>query len=83
MLKTKCESKGDIPKALEELQRSVGIELSDKLSILHINESLINLQSITTNNEKNSNTPRNVINFEDKYAQALMGLALKVKTRKY
>jgi len=48
MLRRKCDKEGDVPKAIDLLQKSVGIEVSDKLSIGHINQSLINLRKITT-----------------------------------
>ena len=76
MLKRKCETEGDIPKAIDLLKKSAGIEVSDKLSIWHIYESLDNLESINDYQKD-----RKVISFESAYTQALMGLALKVKTR--
>lgn len=46
MLKRKCESEGDVPKALDILFKSVGIELADRLSIEHIKDSIINLSEV-------------------------------------
>ncbi len=41
MLKRKCENEGDVPKAIDILlNKSVGIEVSDKLSIDHLNHSI-------------------------------------------
>lgn len=63
--------------AIDILFASSGIEMSDKLSIRHIEESIFELEAVV------SADSRQAINFEDKYAQALMAVALKVKTRKH
>lgn len=66
--------------------------MADQLSIEHIRQSLISLNEI-----RDARIPSNpardessqgivgghVINFEEKHAQALIALALKVKTRKH
>jgi len=76
MLKRKCDQPGDVSKAIELLQNSAGIELADSLSIDHIKESIVNLTEIEHEGLR-------AINFQEKHAQALIGLALKVKTRKH
>lgn len=82
MLSKKFEGEGDVPKAIDELFKSSGIELADRLSIDHINLSLDNLRSIY--NESIDGHKHYAINLEEeKYAQALMALALKVKVRKF
>lgn len=78
MLKRKCESEGDVQKAIEILKNSSGIEVADELSIDHIKDSIHNLEEATDNSKS-----RKIVNFDDQYAQALIGLALKVKTRKH
>lgn len=59
------------------MNKSAGIEMADKLSIKHIKESIDNLSRIV--NASNSK----VIDFNERHAQALIGIALKVKTRKH
>lgn len=58
-----------------------GIEIADSLSIDHILMSLANLKELYYIKD---NTKYNAIDLNnDVYAQALIGLSLKVKTRKY
>lgn len=78
MLKRKCDKQGDVKQAIDILFASSGIEIADKLSIRHIEESIIQLESVRGGSEN-----RRAINFDDKYAQALMAVSLKVKTRKH
>jgi hypothetical protein len=62
--------------------RSAGIEVADRLSIDHIKESVINLREVRDARNAGKNNGM-VLDFEEKHAQALITLALKVKTRKY
>ena len=64
MLKRKCQEEGDVPKTIEILKNSSGIEIADKLSIDHIYQSLDNLESIVIPDLKNSTKLRNIINIE-------------------
>ena len=75
MLKRKCQQPEDVAKAIETLQSSAGIEMADRLSIEHIRESIVNLTEIRQGTAK-------VIDIQERHAQALIALALKVKTRK-
>jgi len=68
MLKRKCQNEGDVPFAIDVLFGSSGIEMSDRLSIDHINESIHNLQTITNGNSGDQSQFRQVINFDDQYA---------------
>lgn len=78
MVQTQFENKvKDVPLGASMLFDSRGIELADKLSIDHIREALSSLQGM----EYPSNTP--IIDPTEEHFQALVGLALKVKTRKY
>lgn len=71
----------DVPVGVEMLFESSGIEIADKLSIDYINLSLKNLQSAMFTFD---GSERPVIDLEnDEHAKALIGLALKVKTRTY
>jgi hypothetical protein len=49
MLKRKCEHEGDVPKAIDLLLKSKGIEIADRLSIEHIKQSIINLGEVRRN----------------------------------
>lgn len=49
--------------------------MADRLSIDHIRESIVNLTEIRQDASK-------VIDIQERHAQALISLALKVKTRK-
>ncbi|TNV82886.1 hypothetical protein FGO68_gene14757 [Halteria grandinella] len=87
-LKRKCEGEGDVQQALSLLQRSSGIEVADQLSIEHIRQSLRNLggvrdKRVPVRQQQQGIVGGQVIDFEEKHAQALIGLALKVKTRKH
>jgi len=75
MLKRKCQQPGDVAKAIETLQTSAGIEIADRLSIDHIRESIVNLTEVKQGTAK-------AIDIQERHAQALIALALKVKTRK-
>jgi hypothetical protein len=77
MLKRKCENEGDVSKAIDLLFTSKGIEIADRLSIDHIKQSIINLTEVRRNG-----TGPQLIDFQEKHSQALIGIALKVKTRK-
>lgn len=80
MLKRKCDQEGDVPFAIDLLMnKSAGIEVADKLSIKHIKESIDNLNMI----RKENGESKKVIDFNEKHAQALIAIALKVKTRKH
>lgn len=69
--------------ATDLLFKSCGIELADRLSIDHINLSLKNIEEIEWR-DPNTNKLNKVLNIDnDQFAQALMGVALKVKTRKH
>lgn len=58
-----------------------GIQIADRLSIDHINASISNLEQATA---LTPNGREAIINLDDeKFAQSLMAVALKVKTRKY
>lgn len=67
----------DVPLGVELLFESNGIELADKLSIDHINASLGELSSMQGEHGAVVDVS------QDQHAMALIGLALKVKTRKY
>ena len=68
---------GDVQRAVDLLFESSGIEVADKLSIDHINMAVDSLKAI------NYPSGEQLINLEEPYMQSLIGLALKVKTRKY
>jgi hypothetical protein len=79
MLKRKCEHEGDVAFAIDLLMnKTAGIEIADKLSIKHIRSSIENLSEVTRVGDGHK-----VIDFNEKHAQALIGIALKVKTRKH
>ena len=73
----------DIQTGSKLLFESRGIQMADLLSIKHIEEAINRLTEMkypTANADQQSS----IIDMEtDKYAQSLIGLALKVKTRKY
>lgn len=66
MLKRKCEGDGDVPKAVDILMNSAGIEVADRLSIDHIKESVINLREVR--DERVSDGGGLVLDFEEKHA---------------
>ena len=66
-----------MPIGVELLFDSSGIELADKLSIEYIQQGLDCLRSM----RHIDNKP--IIDIDEKHCKALVGLALKVKTRKY
>lgn len=71
----------DVPIGVDLLFKSSGIELADKLSLDHISEGIDQLKEMRYSSQNDSSI---VIDFENEpHAQALIGLALKVKTRKY
>lgn len=47
MFKRKFEGEGDVKIGVEQLFKSSGIEIADRLSIYHINQSLVNLRNIS------------------------------------
>ena len=64
---------------------SSGIEIADKLSIIHINESLRNLGELEVEDSEMMGKEiwRDLVYTGSPEYQALLGVALKVKTRKY
>ena len=70
----------DVPRGIDLLFASSGIELADQLSIQHILSGLENL------NEMQYPGGHSIIRsaaHEEQHVKAIVGLALKVKTRKY
>ncbi|CDW74503.1 solanesyl diphosphate synthase [Stylonychia lemnae] len=82
-LKRKFQEPGDVQFAIDHLFKSSGIEMADKLSIDYINESLLNLDSLLVEDTSQGQKHSIISIDKDVYAQALLGVALKVKTRKY
>jgi geranylgeranyl pyrophosphate synthase len=78
MVLSKFENKDkDVPIGIDLLFDSSGIELADQLSIEHIEAGLENLLDLKFPcGEK-------MVSSEEAFTQGLVGLALKVKTRKY
>lgn len=63
---------------------SRGIELADLLSLLHIEKAIGSLEDMAYQPNKEMNSSRIIeVEGSDGYARSLIGLALKVKTRKY
>jgi hypothetical protein len=60
------------------MNKTSGIEVADKLSIKHIRSSIENLSQVSRGDGGHK-----VIDFNEKHAQALIAIALKVKTRKH
>ena len=71
------KTEDSIKKGVKILLGSNGISNADKLSIQHIEKAIESLESMKYTDG------RPIISFEQEHAQALVGLALKVKTRKY
>ena len=67
----------DMARAKELLFNSQGIEIADKLSYDHIMAGVDSLGGMSYPDGAA------VLDFDEAHARALMGLALKVKTRKY
>ena len=60
----------------ELIFESSGIELADKLSILHILEAVKNLKAMNSGQSS-------IVSMDESNLKSLLGLALKVKTRKH
>ena len=67
----------DVPEGVRLLFDSCGIELADQLSIEHIEAGLESLLDLEYPDGLK------MVSEEEKFTQGLVGLALKVKTRKY
>lgn len=81
MLRRKCQGEGDVPLVIEHLREYSGIEVADLLSIKHILHSIESISGITKTVDL---VDKKVVDFDnDIYAQALMSVSLKVKTRKH
>lgn len=70
----------DVPRGIDLLFSSSGIELADKLSIEHILSGIDSLQQMEYPNGHNIIASTDG---DENHVKGLVGLALKVKTRKY
>ena len=77
MVQSQFENKAEVPRGADLLFAGRGIELTDSLSIEHILEALGSLEAMVYPDGSS------IISPSEEHMQALVGLALKVKTRKY
>ena len=74
----------DISTGTRLLFASRGIEVADLLSLLHVERAVDSLEGMAYPGEgTRSGEPIVEVDAQDGYARTLLGLALKVKTRKY
>ena len=73
----------NVPRGMEILFSSCGIELADKLSIQHILQALDNLRDMRYPSQEPIIQLDEQQKTNEEHAEGLVGLALKVKTRKY
>lgn len=74
----------DISEGTRLLFASRGIEIADLLSLLHVERAVDSLEGMAYPGDGVETGERIVeVEADDGYARTLLGLALKVKTRKY
>lgn len=71
MMKRKFKHEGDIDNTLRIIDQSTGIDNSERLALMHVQDSITSLSALVENNT------------ESESFKSLVKLALKVKTRKY